>query len=362
METKHYYPQLDSIRGFFFLVVFFFHACHPVFGTTIWEQFFQFLWNCMIYCIDVFFVLSSFLLTWLGLNELDKEGHFSFKNYFIRRLLRIWPLYYTIMFFAFVILPLVIVYLRASVSLPPPGWYLFFISNFYEKDHVYFLRFLWTISVEEQFYLILGICLVFFHRKLFLIAVIGVIISLVLNLYGTYKGWDIYFNTATYLYDLCIGVLIALFAKKGNIIFRKIASLSSRSIRIIYGLLPTYLIIAFLIQMYTTLFSSAMIWVCVKLIFILFTAFSILEQAFNKNTPFNFGKSKFLTFTGKRSYGLYCFHGIILTFGILGLNKLDFFLPELPRALLLLAITYLIASLSYRYFESPFLRWKKRFK
>jgi peptidoglycan/LPS O-acetylase OafA/YrhL len=360
MEKKHYYPQLDAIRGFFFLAVFSYHSYHPVFGTTMVSQLLHFFWDCIFYSIDVFFVLSSFLLTWLGLNELSKSGKFSFKNYFVRRALRIWPLYYVIMFFSFVILPTIAKYTHDSVTLPEPKWYLLFISNFYNKDHVYFLRFLWTLSVEEQFYLALGICLTFFQKKLLAITTWVLLISIIFNFYGTFKGWDLYFNTITYLYDFCIGMLVAIFVKRQNWIVRRIITLSPRQIGRVYTLLPGFLIVVFLLKTYTTLFTQDFIQLFSKLVFILFAAFSIIEQIFNKNTPFNFGKSRFLVFTGKRSYGLYCFHGIVLTFGGIILRRLNFNLPELIQAILLLAVTYILASLSYSYFESPFIRLKEK--
>ena len=137
-KAKYYFPQLDSIRGLSFLAVFFFHAVHPHFGTGFFSRMAQYLYNNLVLSIDVFFILSSFLLTWLGINEYKEKGNFSFVNYFIRRILRIWPLYFLIMIFSFILLP----YLQVSVTLPPAFYYVYFISNFYLEGHVYFLRFL----------------------------------------------------------------------------------------------------------------------------------------------------------------------------------------------------------------------------
>ena len=88
-KAKYYFPQLDSIRGLSFLAVFFFHAFHPHFGTRFFGRMLQYFYNNLDLSIDVFFILSSFLLTWLGINEYRTKGNFSFVNYFIRRALRI---------------------------------------------------------------------------------------------------------------------------------------------------------------------------------------------------------------------------------------------------------------------------------
>ena len=98
-RTSYYFPQLDAIRGLSFLAVYFFHAIHPHFGEDFFGRMGQFFYNNLVLSIDVFFILSSFLLTWLGINEYKARGNFSFINYFIRRVLRIWPLYFLLMLF-----------------------------------------------------------------------------------------------------------------------------------------------------------------------------------------------------------------------------------------------------------------------
>ena len=164
VKSKYYFPQLDSIRGLSFLAVYFLHAVHPHFDSGFFSRILQCLYNNLVLSIDVFFILSSFLLTWLGINEYKEKGDFSFINYFIRRALRIWPLYFLLMIFSFVLVPYASAYINLRVTLPPAYYYLFFISNFYLEGHVYFLRFLWTLSVEEQFYIVWGLCLLLFQK------------------------------------------------------------------------------------------------------------------------------------------------------------------------------------------------------
>jgi peptidoglycan/LPS O-acetylase OafA/YrhL len=69
-----------------------------------------------------------------------------------------------------------------------------------------------------------------------------------------------------------------------------------------------------------------------------------------------------LIYTGKISYGLYCFHGIVLTFGLLIVQKLKIQMPSIVTVFLLLVINYLVSAISYRYVEKPFLLLKNKLR
>ena len=177
-KSKIYFPQLDSIRGMSFIAIFLFHTLRINYSKFFLGGKVQYLFNSLPLALDVFFILSSFLLTYLALNEYKKRGNFSFRNYFTRRVLRIWPLYYFILILAFILFPFFANLFHTKITLPAPLYYVFYIANFYTIDHVFFLKFLWTISVEEQFYLLWGFCLRFFHKNLNTIIVILFLISI----------------------------------------------------------------------------------------------------------------------------------------------------------------------------------------
>ncbi|MEP7254569.1 MAG: acyltransferase family protein, partial [Ferruginibacter sp.] len=124
IRSKYYFPQLDAVRGLSFLAVYIYHVFHPQFGAGFFNSLLQYFYYDLSLSIDVFFILSSFLLTWLGINEYKTKGNFSFINYFVRRMLRIWPLYYIIMIFSFVLLPYASTYFNTPVTLPPAYYYL----------------------------------------------------------------------------------------------------------------------------------------------------------------------------------------------------------------------------------------------
>lgn len=362
LKGRVYYPQLDALRGLSFLAVFFYHAYHLNFGTSVLSQLAGFLYHCLDYSIDVFFVLSSFLLTLLGINEYREKGNFSFKNYFTRRALRIWPLYYVIMFFSFVVLAVATNYLNVHVSLPPALPYLFFVSNFYTKDHVYFLRFLWTLSAEEQFYLLLGISLAFFQKHLkyvFLLLITG---GVLFCIWAALSGMNVYFNTLSYIFDFGAGAMAALLLKNEYGFLNRLREMKKPAQVIFYGSILLFLVSVFFMQMNMNETAGDVLSVFMRFTFIIFICAVIIVQMNPENAVIKIGNSRFLVYTGKLSYGLYCFHGIVLTAGNLLLARAEINMHPLLKALLFLAVDFGIAAVSYRFLEKRFLRLKDRFR
>lgn len=357
---KYYFPQLDSIRGLSFLAVYFFHAFHPQFGSGFLGRMLDFFYQNLVLSIDVFFILSAFLLTWLGINEYKAKGNFSFINYFIRRALRIWPLYFLLMLFAFVLMPYASAYFNVPVTLPPAYYYLFFISNFYLEGHVYFLRFLWTLSVEEQFYLFWGICLLLFQKRLMACVVVLTAISLCYTVYAVFNKIHHDFNTLTYLFDFAVGILAAILMHRENRITAFFKNISRRNDWIFFLSLPLFFILNFCFFYFSPESYAPWFDLLGRYIFIIFTGLLIIEQMVNENSLLKLKSQRFLIYTGKISYGLYCFHGIVLTFGLVILQKLNITIPVVVRAVLFLAINYIVSAISYRFIEKPFLKLKNR--
>ena len=361
-KPAYYFAQLDAIRGLSFLAVYFFHAFHPQFGQGFAGRMGQFFYNNLVLSIDIFFILSSFLLTWLGINEYKAKGNFSFFNYFIRRALRIWPLYFLLMLCAFVFLPFAAKALYWPLSLPPANYYIFFISNFYLEGHVYFLRFLWTISVEEQFYLVWGICLLFFQRQLIICMVVFSAVSIGYTVYAVSRVLHHDYNTLTYLFDFAAGILAAVVLHKGGRVVEFFISMKRFQSILFIGTLPVLFLFLFLLTDHAGKAKAAWLDLAGRYAFIIYTGFFILDQMVNERPVLKLKASRFLVYTGKISYGLYCFHGIVLTFGILLFQQMKLPVPVAVQAIVLLAANYLVAALSYRFIESPFLTMKNRLR
>ncbi len=361
-KTKYYFPQLDSIRGLDFFFVFLFHTYHPQFNPGFFGRMFQYFYGNLMLSIDVFFILSSFLLTWLGINEYKATGNFSFINYFIRRALRIWPLYFLLMLFTFTLLPYFSESLKVPVTLPPAGYYLLFISNYYLEGHVYFLRFLWSLSVEEQFYIVWGLCLVFFQKKLMVCIWIFSGVSIVYTFYAISNQIFHDFHTLTYLLDFAVGIYAAVILQKGHRVVDFFKKISTGQALVFFLSVPVLFIIIFCLTYISPSSSAPWYDLLGRYIFIVYIGLVIIEQMVNERSILRLKTQKFLVYTGKISYGLYCFHGYSLTFGLFMFNKLNISMPMIFQILVLFIINFIIAAASYRFIESPFLRLKDKLR
>ncbi len=151
-------------------------------STHIFQSIYQ--WGKIgILGLEYFFVLSSFLISFIILEEKEQTNGFNISNFLIRRTLRVWPLYFLILGIGF-LLSVFAMYLNVELS-PLPEWpyLLFFLVNFYIISHgsefLFFIAFLWSISVEEQFYIIWSFFMKFIHKYFVLFCFALVIVSLV---------------------------------------------------------------------------------------------------------------------------------------------------------------------------------------
>lgn len=331
-------------------------------SSTLLGKFSKYLYDRLPLGLETFFILSSFLLTFLAFNEYKKRGDFSFRNYFIRRLLRIWPLYYFILALAFLIFPIIAGYVNYNMDLPDPWYYIFFISNFYSKDHVFFLMFLWTISVEEQFYMLWGISLKFFFKKIKSVIFLLCLSSVLFSLYATINKVPDYFNTLTYLFDFGCGALAAIITFKNGKISKWFHNFCNRKTILFYFYLPLHFVLFFILDENTSGFVNDMFGLLSRYFYIIFISLLLIEQVTNDNRSKIFQNSKLLIFTGKISYGLYCYHGITITALGLILKHFSIDLPILIYVLLCFLVNYGVAILSYFYFELPILKMKSKWR
>ena len=109
-KTKIFFPNLDGLRFFCFVSVFFFHSFATRFASIKENGLYHFVKGVLAsngnLGVNFFFVLSGFLITYLLFAEKEKYKKISVGNFYIRRILRIWPLFYFCVFFGFVIFPI----------------------------------------------------------------------------------------------------------------------------------------------------------------------------------------------------------------------------------------------------------------
>jgi peptidoglycan/LPS O-acetylase OafA/YrhL len=365
VEKRQYFENLDATRFLGFIHVFlahcFFTSNPKISNSPIFESLTSHI-GAGFLGLDYFFVLSSFLLTWLALAEWKSTDAFRPDLFMIRRALRLWPLYFAI------VLGTYLIYWRignqlAIQSLPPLEVFLLFISNFWiannGQNFLFLLVFLWSIAVEEQFYLAWAFVLRFAYKHLVLVCLLMMLGSLIFRWLNLNREPQLFFNTLSYLGNFGIGALTAWLAFYNDSFIKKIEGLSKPTIAFIY------LFFIVLTLGYFEWFQSSFMVVIEKLVFGIFFAFVILEQSFAKHSLFKLGRLKRVSFLGQLSFGLYCIHGIVLTCAMVLLNSHGFawysWQVYLINPLLILSITIAISWISYSYFEKPIHQFRKHF-
>src|SRR5215208_8125673 len=153
--SRRHFHSFDALRFFAFLKVFLLHLPIVAFPT------FNFISNGGGIGVIFFFVLSGFLITYILLSEKEVTGSVDLRRFFLRRILRIWPLYYLMVAFAF-ITPYILSILNIGFSKEgyEPNWImsLCFLENYQmilTRDHpnVSPLGVTWSLCIEEHFYL-----------------------------------------------------------------------------------------------------------------------------------------------------------------------------------------------------------------
>ena len=359
---RFYRPELDALRFFAFFSVFLFHAAprtldfYSAAGAPTWlSNLLISIFGAGAYGVDLFFALSAYLITSLLLRERATTGALDLRGFYLRRILRIWPLY--LVFVAFAALIALIIpqqhlpfhYVAAYCLLAGNWSYVFYGLP------ASFAVPLWTISIEEQFYLAWPLAI----RKATVRSMTVIAISL-LVVANTWRIWlaahaaptdQMEYNTFTRLDPIAWGVLIALFSHKLPQFSRgqRIALLGVGAIACI----AEY---AFSITSVPPKFSTWKLAVGHPM-----TALAsavILLAVMGSQNPFL--RKSWLLYLGKISYGLYVLHEFA-HFCARYIMPASTPLRVVAQTVISLALTILLAAASYRWLESPFLRLKERF-
>jgi peptidoglycan/LPS O-acetylase OafA/YrhL len=371
--NRFYCPELDGLRFLAFFLVFLHHA--PLYGhgnPTLLAKLEPHGWMG----VDLFLCLSSFLISKLLLLEWRSKGRISLTHFYVRRSLRIWPLYFFMCFLGFVVLPYVGLggpsiggdaYRRMVHDYLLP--YLTFLGNYATANHDYApsntLLILWTISLEEQFYILWPLVLLAlsFKRtsllKLSCFLLAGTVMFRAAAVWWGWKHPALYVSLWTRLDPFVLGALLAFYQEELD--------------RWMKNVPPGVLALAGLASMWlVTLFPSieASSHHAVWQLFCSALGPCLLIAAVTKPGHLRTISSSYpLVQLGRISYGLYVYHFIAL--GIarrllvagwnapphadcgLGIWAIEFALG--------LGLTVLMAWLSYHLYEKQFLRLKKRF-
>lgn len=368
--ARYYKPELDVLRFFAFLFVFLVHRLDlaPIDKNDYyWGYYLSLIGN---YGVPLFFFLSAFLITELLTREEAHFGKINIRAFYIRRILRIWPLYF-VFFFCMVLLTSTTT--NFGTPIPPKAQlaFTFFSGNWYitfNEWQSYCINPLWSVSVEEQLYILLPLVLFFTGKKgLKIFSFISFIVAYATIIYYAQRptsGFNGQWTNSFFQFQFFgAGILFSAFLKgrepKWNAAIRAILFLAG--------------IICWLIALMvcevtadaphlTTIAQSIGGWLLVLAGVILL--FLSLYGAPAKFMP------SWLAYLGRISYGMYVFHiTIYWIVYIIFKTELAVFserigLPGWKNGIgfiIAFIATVLVAALSYRFFEKPFLKLKTRF-
>jgi peptidoglycan/LPS O-acetylase OafA/YrhL len=366
---RFYRPELDALRFFAFLCTFAFHWMDYVpFDTKVHHTLFDVL-TAGAFGVPIFFLLSSFLIVELLLREREQTGDVHIKSFYVRRILRIWPLYFAV-FYGLVILG----HWVPDISPHQPiAWlaFTFFAGNWYIMRHGWIAGSvdpLWSIAVEEQFYIAIPLLTRYGGRKLLTAtSVLLVAISYMVSVHYAhlvYSGESGQWVNSWFQFQFfAAGALLAISLHGRVPRWSFPIRLILFAVAIILWIVP---VIAFDVKSYDghpTVSGAIVGWLMVLAGAVLF--FLAVLGIPERYVP------RWLVYLGRISFGLYMFHSLLfhLVFslrpGLLQAAVLALHLPAIAApaigTVLVFALSIATAATSYRFFERPFLKLKERF-
>lgn len=366
MVVGRYYPEIDGLRALAVLMVIYFHSSLMVGperttadAATGWDAARLYYEFTMIgWCgVDLFFVISGFLITGILMDTAHQKN--CFKNFYIRRTLRIFPLYYGVLIVCFFLF--VLVY-GSSFTLRY-GLYFLYLQNWFSVfgyEYILYFDHFWSLAIEEQFYIFWPVLFVWAYRRgavepvlVFLLAV-----SFFLRFILAAKGeLEMAFSiTPARLDGLLLGAGLAFLlskredTKRMNALFVRGIAVSLAVVCVLallngnlwgrdrevlmFGLLPV-----------SVFFASFMGWVI-----------TVRESHWIRRNL----RRRFLREIGKVSYGMYVYHWLIMCL-IVQTDIMDWYGFSFNHPFLLLTaapFSFITAWISFRLFEKPLLRLK----
>lgn len=365
--AENHFKNLDASRFFAFLLIFFAHAFIIPEGmvdgfTAVVHRLEELKYAGGMTALVYFFVLSGFLINRGIQSEIVSTGSFDFRRFMARRILRILPLYFFVVLLGFLVQVFAAMQDIQLSSLPPLRYFVSFTLNFYIVDHglnfLFFLTFLWIISVELQFYLFWGICMRFLKTNGWWMAVILITGSLVFRTLFIDESRQLFFNSISLAGDFGVGILFSCVMIKQK---DRLALLLDK--RILFAV--TYGLLLITMLFYHDITSWPPGEIMIRLWMSVLMSVIIYEQAFAENKFVRMGRFRVVEYLGKISYSLYCLHGIFLT--VLAILIQQQRIPVSPFSVfclypaITLLCTLLASMFSFALYKKSAGKWKQYF-
>jgi len=378
---KVYFKNLNGIR-FFAAALVLFH--HSFFFTSSFDPHGHFLETCLRNAgrlgVNIFFVLSGFLISYFLLTEKDQTNTISYKTFYIKRILRIWPLYFAVGLPITLLSPWALHALGLATTVNTSDlitnliYLLFFAINiqFVFATNRYMFEIGWSVCVEEQFYLVWPILINNFRKR------INVLIYAMFS-FSIMSRIFIYFilpmishvseeKIMLYNYVLVFtkfdlfttGLLIALiYSKKEEYkkLLQKFFHPLVQYIMLVLALLYTFSVIRLTSNFGLVFFDTV---ICS----VLFGY--VLLAAIYENPVFNL-ENKLLVTLGKISYGIYLYHTsiaqlLLMLFEKVIKHKGSRLIYDVAYPITTLVVVCIVSYISYYWFEVKFLKLANKFK
>lgn len=304
--------------------------------------------------VDVFFVISGFLITYLLVLERGRNERISLPKFYMRRSLRIWPLYFLLIGIA----PFIV----SWVNYPEPDYLpqILFVGNFhqYRIDTFQFpFSHFWSIAIEEQFYLVWPLVLICikpeFLKRVFFLLILSSIGVRIYFWMDEVSHMQQYLHTLTRMDALVIGGLAALYFAEGRLRFRKV------NVWIRWVVFAAVMVgLCFVVYAsYDSFFNAAF----KKYIFLLpvvwLMGYYVLAEESKEPGPIK----RVFSYLGKISYGVYMFHNFVVVIVIKKILLNNDLTSGWLFALVYAVVSIIIPIISFEGFERWFLKLKERF-
>jgi peptidoglycan/LPS O-acetylase OafA/YrhL len=363
---------LDGVRGLAVLLVMALHFVGDSTAHTVGQRVVTKAATFGLVGVDLFFVLSGFLITGL-LVESKGRPHY-FRNFYARRTLRIFPLYYFVLACLFLVLPrLMTPSPELEVARSHQAWLWTYTSNFYlaatsSWASLPYVAHFWSLAIEEHFYLVWPLVVFSFSRptleRICLgVLVFGLVLRIALGLAGM-SELSISVLTPARVDTLCVGALLAIRVRRPGELERLVGK-SGRATLFLLGAVLGVLAFGAVTQLALPVVHQ----IRNSLYGLLFGALTLVALKRPSNLVARAFQGPVLRFFGKYSYGLYVYHGIF--HGYLAEGRVEDRLDQLlgshalamvARAVIGLGVSLVIALASYHLLEKHFLALKRYFE
>lgn len=376
--SKVFFPSLNGLRFIAAFVVIIHHLEQIKLFFGLPSIFFK--WHFIKIVgelgVTLFFTLSGFLITYLLLTEKERFGTIFVKEFYIRRVLRIWPLYYLIIGLGLFVLPHIPFF---NIPVYTEGvhykfgtkvfFYAILFPNIVSNLYAYmpFIAQAWSIGIEEQFYLIWPWMVKWSRRYLTVLVsiVLGLLlITNILYFFADHSPDISHTSTKTKAITLAykfFSLLRISCMAIGGIGAYFLFNLNMKILRPIFK--PAAQILTLTIVLLLMLFGVEIPFVNHEF-YALFFIVLILNLAANPKSLFNL-EFKWLDYLGKISYSIYMWHGVAIIFG---LHAARYYNPELNDVfsnmvyyVITFVVTLMMSAASYEWFEMQFLKFKHLF-